>query len=409
MVSIEKPIEKPLVIKTDAATVLAGIRRALSELVSCIPGDIRRPTDLQRALGVDYKLCWQVFNVTRTDDPLSVSQHVPSTTSTKKLITAARSLAVPESVLRDVDQAMKEFQDVVATHSGDRRGFDSMVASISGGDAAESLALQHRRDAFRSESQIWGIQVETYLRQMIVRRCDDGRSVDSCFVNAKYGMSLLRRDVMPVIHGYRETSSGMTIPDLVEPLDIAASKEFGAPVLAEFSSQPVPNFKTIQHSDGWIYSALNSDQIGRMSTVNMVFGGVTRNLKIDRDENGAPSLVCGAALIAPTELAVMELLVHRPSFGDVVPQLRVFATGAGVDVPEVMRLTQQFVIHEQVMAVGPAHLVSAVSEAPSYLMQLKYVFGQLNWNPEEFDIFRVKIPYPILHTRARLLCEVPDL
>jgi hypothetical protein len=401
-------IEKPLVIKADAATVLAGIRRALSELVSRIPGDVRRPTDLQRALGVDYKLCWQVLNITRTDNPLSVSQYVPGNSSTKKLIAAARALAVPEDVLQEVDQAMKEFQDVVATHSGDRRGFDSMVASISGGDAAESLALQHRRDAFRSESQIWGIQVETYLRQMIVRRSDDRQNIDSCFVNAKYGLSLLRRDVRPVIHGYREASTNVVSADQIEPLDVAASRKYGAPVVAEFSSQPVPSFKTIQHSDGWIYSALDSDQIGRKSMVNLVFGGVTRNLRIERDEKSVPSLMCGSTLIAPTVLGVMELIVHKPSFGEVIPQVRVYSTAAGMDVPEAMRLAQQFEIHEDVVTIGPANAISAVPEVPSYLSQLNYVFQELGWSPSEFDVFRLRIPYPILHTRARISCEVSD-
>jgi hypothetical protein len=246
------------------------------------------------------------------------------------------------------------------------------------------------------------------LRQMIVRRSDDRQNIDSCFVNAKYGLSLLRRDVRPVIHGYREASTNVVSADQIEPLDVAASRKYGAPVVAEFSSQPVPSFKTIQHSDGWIYSALDSDQIGRKSMVNLVFGGVTRNLRIERDEKSVPSLMCGSTLIAPTVLGVMELIVHKPSFGEVIPQVRVYSTAAGMDVPEAMRLAQQFEIHEDVVTIGPANAISAVPEVPSYLSQLNYVFQELGWSPSEFDVFRLRIPYPILHTRARISCEVSD-
>ncbi len=401
-------LDRPLTIKNDAASVLVEIQRALREVISRIPGEITRPKDLQIKLGVEYKLCWQVLTITKTQDPLLISQYVPGITSVNKLLAAVKPMGIAQELLEDVDKAMRQFQDVVKTHSDDRRGFDSMVTSISGGEGAELIALQHRRDAFRNESQIWGSQVETFLRQMIVRKSENGSGYDRAFVSAKYGLRCLRQGVMPIIHGYRDTRAGRVSPEQVHPLDEAASAKYGAPVLPEFSTRPIPNFKTIQHSDGWIHNILAADEIGRKSAVNMVFGGVVRNMKIEHDESGLPALLCGATFIAPTELAIVELFVHRDSFAELAPEVWVHPTASGAEIPDVVRMTQPLKIYETIDALGPAKRVKTIGEVPAYRQQLGYVFDKLGWVPAEFDLFRLRIPYPILHTRARISCQMPE-
>lgn len=390
----------PLTIGTQAASVLAGVSRTLGELVAHIPGDMRRPTDLQHTLHLDYKLCWQVINIIRAENPLSISQYIPGNTSLKKLMTAASAAGVSSEIISDAEQAIREFHEVVAVHSNDRQAFDCMIASISGGGPAEALTLQHRRNAFRSESKVWGLQVETDIRQTIFHRAADG-SLEKCFVNAKYKLRRFRREVLPIVHGYRDVASGAS-PEKLEPLEPDSAQQYGAPLLQEFCSQPVPRFKTIQHSDGWIYSALESDKIGRQGSVNLVFGGLARNFSKEFDEQGRAFLHTGAAFIAPTELCIVEMIVHRPSFGNITPELQVYATAAGSDVPEVMRRTQQFPIYEKVNLMGRASVAAAVPEVPRYRGQLNYVFQQLGWNPEEFDVYRVRLAYPILHTLARI-------
>ncbi len=68
--------------------------------------------------------------------------------------------------------------------------------------------------------------------------------------------------------------------------------------------------------------------------------------------------------IAPTELGIFELLVHRPSFGEPAPRLHVSTNAAGRDVPEAMRQTQQFLLSEEVINLGPVDGVTAVPEVP---------------------------------------------
>ncbi len=402
-------MEKGPTIKADASSALVELREAFRAVVSRIPGDAPRPKDLQLLLGLEYKLCWQVVSITRTEDPLSISQFVPGMTSVRKLLGALRPLGIAEKLLKDVEHAMKHFEDVVKTHSDDRRGFDSMVTTISGGEGAELIALQHRRDAFRNESQIWGTQVETFLRQMFVRKSETGTGYDRAFVGSKIGLRCLRQGVMPIIHGYRDTRGGkVSSPDEVLPLDQVAAKKYGAPVIPEFCTQPIPKFNTYQGNDGWIHNILAAQEIGRKSAVNMVFGGIVRNMKMECDESGTPALLCGATTISPTELMIVELFVHRDSFDELTPEVWVHATASGTEIPEVVRMTQPLPVFEKVASLGSANLVKGEPEVPGYARQLNYVFEKLGWDAGDFDLFRLRIPYPILHTRARIACPVPS-
>jgi hypothetical protein len=401
--------ERSLTIENDAISVLVELRRALIEVVSRITEQRFRPKDLQLKLGVEYKLCWQVLTITRTEDPLSISQFVPGITSVRKFLAAVRPLGVPEDLLGDVERAMDQFQNVVEAHSDDRRGFDSMVTTISGGEGAELIALQHRRDAFRSESQIWGSQVEVFLRQMFVRKSENGTGYDRAFIGTKIGIRCLRQGVMPILHGYRDTRAGGRVSaDEVQPLDADAAEKYGAPVVPEFCTQPIPTFTTVQSNDGWIHNILSAGEIGRKSAINMTFAGIVKNMKQERDEDGMPAILCGANTNAPTELSVVELFVHRPSFGQLTPRVWVHSTASGAEIPEVVRMSQPLPIYADVEILGPARKVPRVREIPNYRQQTKYLFDRLNWDPAEFDLFRLRIPYPILHTRARITCLIPD-
>jgi hypothetical protein len=221
-------------------------------------------------------------------------------------------------------------------------------------------------------------------------------------------MRSLRQNVSPIVHGYRDTASGPIPAERIEPLDTAAAEKYGSTVLSQFSTRPIPNFKTIQHRNGYTYTTLDSAEIGRKSAVNMVFGGVVRNAKMERDEAEAPTLLCGAAITAPTELVVVEMLVHRASFKNLTPQVRIHTTGSVGNLQDPTGVVHQFPIYERVECLGSAVKAAPVPESPSYRRMMEYAFARLQWDLSEFDVFRLRIPYPVLNTRVRIACPIAE-
>src|SRR5689334_21225566 len=101
----------------ETATAFAAVRRALADLLDALPGDLRKPPDLQRALILDYRLCWQVFNVIRADDSLAVAARVPGPPSLKRLLSAADRRGAPPELTRAVRAAVDDFNAVVDAHA----------------------------------------------------------------------------------------------------------------------------------------------------------------------------------------------------------------------------------------------------------------------------------------------------
>lgn len=381
--------------------MLSDVRKSLTELLGSILGENRRATDLHDLLGLDYKLCWQVVNVVKAPDPLAVYQHVPSEMATKKLVTAARAHGTPPEILDAVSRTIKAYHQMIEEHSSDRQEFDVMLSSMLGGEAATAAAIQNRRAAFKYESQIWGMQVRLHFHQLFVKRAENGDGFDEVSINGKLGMYQLRQNANSIVHGSRAVTSGVSsAPSRVVPLEPEAAAQFGAPLLPAFCTQPLPKFKTSQTDDGWVYTMLDSDEVGRKGAVDLTFGAFARGTQPARDSNDHPVLRYSVGFIAPTESAVLEVFVHRESFGFVNPMFRVIGNAAGTVVPESLRHDWVTTIQQEQNDATP------VAGIPRYNELVHYAFDKMKWNASDFALFRVHMSYPILHTRAELVFPV---
>ncbi|HUO07524.1 MAG TPA: hypothetical protein VM008_04430 [Phycisphaerae bacterium] len=390
-------------VQEDATNALRGLSHALCAMLTAISGGIRRPTDLQNSLGLDYKICWQVCTIARSNDPLSVAHHVPGAFSMKRLIAAAAAKGVPKSVLVRVEQAADDFNHVVAKHADARATFDAMLSALTGSEAGDSLAFQHRRNAYRAESQIWGTQLHVMLLQNFVHRCSDGVTVDTCTVITKVGQRRLRPNVPLVCRGQRQANAlAADSHPLIEPLEPESNELYGAPILKDFCSQPLPKFKTSILNNGWMHTTIDSDEVGRRSAVDFSFGTITRNAPTFSDGEGRRIAHHGTIAKTPTETAILEMFVHQPSFGDVEPKLVIHPSQPDDALPHLLHEPSPFQLQAKFDFLGTADLLAPSADIPRYPQQVEHVFRLLDWNPQEFALYRVRIAYPILHAVAHL-------
>ncbi len=384
----------------NALETLNSLKRSLARLLGTLPSPVARPRDLRRILGIDYKLCWQVLQIVQAEDLLSVAPQVPGRVAIRKLLAAARSAGAAEEAAAEVESVATEFARLVATNSGSRNGFDIMLASVADREVSESFVMQHRRGAFRHERYLWGVDVATHFRQLVIRRADEGERTTGCFINAKYGLRRLRQEVMPIVHAHQFANVNASE---IEPFAPDAAEAAGALIIPMFCSKPVPKFRTFQgEQDGWVYAALDSEQIGSKASVDLVFGGVARDVDTTPDANGARKIICGATTLFPTALTVLELITHRPSFGVPAVNFEVTISPSHSGLPHRVQAAQQFSVFEKVIHVGMADKAAPATEVPRYAELQREVFKRMGWEPSEFDVFRIKITCPILHTSTAL-------
>lgn len=396
-------------VEAEAVAAVNAIRRALGHLVAALPGRVNTAAKLQRALGVDYNLCWHVFSIVKRDDPLEAARHVPSMISMRKLAAAATAAGIRAEIADAVLTAMAGFEDVVKQHASDRATFKAMVATRAGEESAGSVSLQQRKGVFRGESQLWGAQVATFYRQLVLKpvEVDGQRRLMLGSIGGKYGFQRLRAEAAPIVFGTRQFGpDGSVVQSYSEPLDPDAAASYGAPVLVDFCTQPIPRLGKLVARDGWVYYTLGSEQLGRSGAVDIVTGQVLRRATLT-DLGGGRRIFFGSMrFVTPTELAVMDFMVHRPSFGSLRPRVSVVADGGGDFVTELVRPVPQFPVYEKVVEMGPVPEVIPVSEVSRYSDLTAHVFHRLGWAPDEFDVYRLEMAYPILHTECVMWFDV---
>ncbi len=392
-------------LETDVASAFKDVQWWLGTLLAALPTPPTRASQLNEQLAANYRVCWQVFEVLKSPDPLAGARHVPRSGSVQKMLAAARAQGVPADTVEGVRAAVSRFDRIAKAHAGDRDTFATMVGSMAGPAASGgSATLACRRTAYRQESQLWGAQVAVQYARVIVRRSPTGDGVDEGRAAVKAGLQCLRAGVQPIIHGERNHNSKdrQPIPLDTEPLDADTNQRCGAPLLARFSTRPLPKLVQVVAEDGWVYSAVDTDQLGLSGAVHVASGTLRRDFRLTTLNDGQRAHWVAQSFTTPTELAVLELAVHRPSLGRVAPAVRMVPSRGHSFLAQLTSDAPQLPSTEACLPLGPADRVAPAVEVKDYARLSSYTFDRLGWDPSEFDLFRATIPYPILNSMAVL-------
>ena len=378
----------------NATAVQGALARLVAELGS--PGTA---SDLNRLSNAGVTICWQVFRIIKADNPLDEARNIPTAFALRKLFAAAKAAGVSKGTIDNVVERTTAFEEFSGRVASDKATFNSLIAGVHGGLEEEKIQLAQRRAAYRSASHIRGNQVDLILRSAMIVRTAQG--VDGVSFLMKKGMRRLRPDAqLPLYSVVKDPGQKAGHVEEVLPMDQEAMDHHGMPVLPRFSSRPLPLARRIDSSTHVNYKLVDGEITGKGC------GDVTIGVKV----HGAPflaeadgrQLYCDSVSIVqnPCEMLVHELLLHRPTFGPVVPRLMIHHYEQEPS-QEAARNAQQFPVDETLSRVGRADQVG-LAEVPKYGELLGYGATAAGWNLSEFDVWRVKMPYPIMFATSRI-------
>lgn len=386
----------------EAETISAAstVQEALGLLLAELPSKVKKPSELQRALNIDYKICWHVLNVVQADDPLEAAKFTPSALGLKRFLASSLQVGIGQDRVQAVQSAIDQFSEVVHRHAADRTAFQAMVASASKDPAAAS-EIPHRRAVYRGMSHIWGVQVESHQSINFVRRSASGDRIDCCSISVKRGFHRLHSDGSPIVYGqWAKNQQGLTNQFIHHPLDQEAAKKYQAPLLPQFSSPKLPELRTETGDEGWVYIKLAEEGIGRQSRVDLAFGLANIGLPVAFDKDGRRIFHSSMSAQTPTALFIHDLLVHRPSFGETKPEIVIFQamgkTEASVEISPRLR------VYEELERFGNNHLSAETADCPDFIRMLQFAADEMRWNLAEFDLFRLRVEYPVLSSSVRV-------
>ena len=399
-----------------ASDVLRQLRRALTELMAAIPsslGEIRRATDLQRALGIDNTLAWRVFRVAHASDPLAESGRMPGLVAMKRFFEAASACGVPAKHIEASAAAIQEFDELVKVHAGDRAAFDSMISGLTE-EGSDLVDAQQKRAAFRAYSHLWGIQARTQLKCTILGpSSSSSTNLDAAQLQGYVNLRRFRRAIPLLISSIRFTDDGehnILPPYSRESLvgDAAATQD--TPLLTEFCSQPLPEIRTRRSEAGDLQTELVACGVGNESAVTYMVGDVVRSLLGPYSDDTRPELKVHAWVRVPAEVLIHDVLIHEELFGSLTPKTSVYGNHDRSPGASVFDLSQANLlgVKESAVYMGNGPSVLQTLDVPRYPEMAQYAFDRLGWDGEKFDVYRCRVQFPVMPSSVVVRFDLPE-
>lgn len=396
--SLQTPIAAdPVPFEEQTADAVARVRQAFVNILRALPQPVRRACELHRALRIDKGLGWRIFKVIGSRDPFAAARYVPGASGVKIFLQAAQKQGVPVALTDSVTAAISDYRKLQRVHAGNRKRLDMLLAAHSDEGRAE-LDAAHRRLAYEGSSYVWGASADVHFRTTVVGFSETPGELDVTTFGGLIGLQRLRSELRWLLkRDVCTDDEGKQVPATftVEPLYDAEHPDETAAKL--FMSSPPPRIvcRRIGRTLQW---ELLPSPVGRTRAVSCVTGAIMRRCGHICQREGDTCAMYAARVRTPAELLIVDMFIHRELFGVVKPTLDVYGGFADGFRDEIERI----LVRETVQHLGKANELLHTPEIPGYSDMRAYVFDRLGWEPEQFDVYRLRMEYPVMLSEVRL-------
>ena len=305
-------------VQTDLSRTVTRLQSSLRHLICSLGLDPDRPQTVTHGLGIDKTLAWKLCRLTREDEPLAAVAYLPGRAGLDAALHAAARSGGDEADVRDALGAAEAVRLTVETHAGNRETFTRLAASMETEAGSSRLGASLRRQAFRANAAIWGVQARSRVAiQFVAPNAKDPARVAIAIVSGLVDVLRLR----PSVRWPISTFSSFGCEGVAEPLDPESRAD--VPLLAAFSSPNLPPLRSMPIPSGTIVELVEG-QLGRTGALTCLFGLVKRSFA---PAAGAPG-ECGeyfSYVQTPSESALLELHVHRSLDFGLPPEFRLYS------------------------------------------------------------------------------------
>ncbi|MBX3356789.1 MAG: hypothetical protein KF745_00015 [Phycisphaeraceae bacterium] len=393
----------------DTMIAVHDVRSAFARIIEHKCPGSKAVTSLCEQFGIHRKLAWQVGKVSYTDDPFVAAKHIPSGKSLSAWLDAAESVGVPPSMVNAARQATDRFEALAAAHAGSRAELEMLLESCSSQYDAESHA-RWRQQSFEGNSFVWGAHCRVLLALMVLVPSEDKpRYFHAAQLRGLIGFRQTRPGVRWVVNQSVVADDSSRTENSIQrvPLDpTAASRHGGVPVMPQFCSQPMPELTRRRAADGMVMDEFLAGPVGQRGERTLVTGEMARNIGPAHATEHDRVAHFGTAVRVPAELLHYDLFVHSSLFGRVERELRVFSDLAS---PIAFDDSDSLPVAERIAPLGRGVALAQTPDIPAYTDLASAAFYALGANADDYDLFRVRMPYPPMPVTVMMRHPLPDL
>jgi hypothetical protein len=398
-----------------ARPVLDRVRDAFAAVIDALPRSSGKASEVARILDVDRKLAWKFWRVVNSPDPFAMVPHIPGAPGVEIFLNAARAHGVAPTTVNAAHTAFVALEKLIAAHAGDRGSFEMMVKAYSE-DPQEHQELAHRKAAFAGNSFTWGVQARTQLAVNILAPSRSLGKVDIALVGGLIDLRRLRPKVAWVVArtGFiaadGQTHAHITPETSLEQRERAAAG-YRIPLLTEFCSAPLPEFRTRLTEHGQVEIELVEGPVGERAAITCLFGADPyRGVGARFAQPGNPTAHLNAHIRTPSTMLVFDVLAPPDLFGPIDCRAAAYSevhreVRSAATRDERYRLP----IHLSMQRLGrsPGAAGLRTPHVPNYPQMIRHVCQRYGWNADDFEVHRLLMPYPIVPSAVVVSFDLP--
>lgn len=367
---------------------LKGLKSATAHLIHATCGSKVHSKDVATKLGLHAKLGWQIWHVAFGDE-FDILHFLPNSAGTDQFVAAARSRGASDDLATAFLDQLKAFRESVEVHAPSRDLFELILDACSDTRDPDREA-KYRRQAFLGNAFTFGVYARTALSAGIVF---PGEEEDSFGLARIHGLvDLIQNRVgirWPLSSVIVQKDDGTDVAPRPESL-LRVPEGMETPLLEEFCSKPLP--VVTRRMDGMtMVDELQAGVVGLTGARTLFLGEVFPFVGSTVATEPGELFAIGAGVRTPAELLVSDHFVHRDLFPDVEREVCVFNELVSPTAHDDRDLLS---VDVSLDFLGTGLGGAYVPEVPEYAAMAKAAFEKIDFDPDQFLHYRVRLTYP---------------
>ena len=383
---------------------MGQLQSECAAMIEALCGSSPRAKDVSDHFEIHAKLGWQIWNVAYAP-PLTAYRFLPNDQGLGVWLQAAGNKGAPSELLDGFSAAIDRFRAVIETHAEDREMFEMLVDARSGRSNEESI-LRWRKQAFTGNSFTFGARAKCLVASAILFPASKAHTFSIVRIHGLIGLVRTRAGVRwPLATLVVQQSDGRWTTPGREPLFSSPKvDEIGVPLLADYCSRPLPPVERTLEGDT-LHDELLPGVVG-LTGANTVFTGeILHEVGPTHGMKEGEIAHFGSGIRTPAELMICDHIVHQSIFPSVMRELRVYSelvSPVSRDDRDRLDMTEEL----QHLGTGLHRVRTA--DVPNYSDLLHEAFAKIGFDPNEFEVYRVRLLYPPIPASVMVRHPLPS-
>lgn len=382
--------------------ILGSLRRHLRATLDRVLPFEYSARSLGRFLGVDRMTAWRCWKIAHVADAAQALRAMPGGRGWPSLLSRLASRGASKAEIAAIRHEIARFDALLQGQGLDRHGLKALAAGA-GTKSERAQIVAARRSTSRGAASLYGVHAKALLVAVLLAPGRRRGTLDSASVS--------------IIEDLRRLRPGAPWPIMQHAITGGTVRRRGRGALAADSSMPA---LIREASTPGIVGCELSERTDERGVTVVSLGDVRPALRRGIRIATAVSSRVGAfgegeiepfdlsiSFLVPADLAVIELFVHRDLARHTDPVASLIGTPIGPHNFERARLASRLPLEASFHpceAGVPAPRVKAAADA--YEVGVSKACGMLRVGIDEFDAFRVELPYPPAFAAAAASVEL---